>query len=71
MKRVVFKARLGDGPIQVVGDYEFSSEEWEEEMDIYGDIENWLGGPGSDWAYEAVHSDCLSYWSEIEEINAS
>lgn len=68
MTRVVFKAQLGDGPVQIVGDYEFSPEEWKEELfDFDDDEKNWLQNRGSDWAYEAVHSDCLNYWAELED----
>lgn len=66
MTRVVFKARLGDGPVQEVGSYEFDPEEWDEELDGR-EVEDWLQNTGADWAYEAVHSDCLNYWAELEE----
>lgn len=64
--RIIFKAQLGDGPVQVVGDYEPTPEEWAHEIESYGSQEDWLMNAGSDWAYEAVHSDCLSYWAEVE-----
>ena len=67
MKRIVFKARFGDGPIQEIGGYEFLPDEWEEELrDFDGSEEAWLQTRGGEWAYEAVHSDCLSYWAEVE-----
>jgi hypothetical protein len=67
MRRIVFKAQLGDGPVQEVGGYEFLPDEWEEELHDFGyDEESWLQNRGSDWAYEAVHSDCLRSWAEIE-----
>lgn len=65
--KVVFKASLADGPTQTVGQYVFDPYEWEEEMeDFDGDEEKWLQNRGIDWAYEAVHSDCLNYWAELE-----
>jgi hypothetical protein len=65
--KVVFKAALHDALPQIVGEYVFSSEEWEEEMSDYsGSEEDWLKNRGVDWAHEAVHSDCLNYWAEIE-----
>ena len=68
MKRVVFKAQLGDGPVQEVGGYEFLPDEWEEELaDFGGSSEDWLQNRGVDWAYEAVHLDCLNYWAEFED----
>lgn len=64
MIRVVFKAQLGDGPVQEVGGYEFLPDEWEETLN--GNTpEDWLQNGGADWAYEVVHSDCLSYWAEL------
>ena len=67
MKRVVFKAQLGDGPVQEVGGYEFLPDEWEQELHYHdGDEQSWLQNTGADWAYEAVHSDCLNYWAEFE-----
>jgi hypothetical protein len=66
--KVVFKARLGTGPVQVVGSYEMSDEEWEEELlDFDGDEESWLQNRGADWAYDAVRSDCLQEWAELEK----
>lgn len=68
MKKVVFKAQLGDGPVQEVGSYEFTEEEWKWETEEYDrSEEDWLQNTGSDWAYEAVHSDCLKYWAEKVE----
>ena len=67
MKRIIFKAKLGDGPVQVVGSYEMTQEEWEEEMESADDEETWLQNTGVDWAYEAVHSDCLEFWAEMGE----
>lgn len=66
MKRIVFKAQLGDGPVQDIGGYEFLPDEWEEELDGRTE-EEWLQNTGTDWAYEAVHSDCLNYWAEVED----
>lgn len=66
MIRIVFKARLGDGPVQEVGCYEFLPDEWEEELRGHTPDE-WLQSAGVDWAYAAVHSDCLSYWAERDE----
>lgn len=68
MKRIVFKAQLGDGPIQEIGSYEMLPDEWEHELiDFEGDEKSWLQNRGIDWAYEAVHSDCLKYWAEFDE----
>ena len=67
MVKIVFKARLGDGPIQVVGEYEPSPEEWPDELeDFEGSEQDWLANRGADWAYEAVRTDCLHEWAEIE-----
>jgi len=67
MKRIVFKAQLGDGPVQEVGGYEFLPDEWEKELHAFdGSEEAWLQNRGADWAYEAVHTDCLRYWAEVE-----
>ena len=66
-KRVIFKAQLWNGPIQEVGHYEFTPEEWEYELeDFDGDEKAWLDNRGADWAYEAVRSDCLREWAEFE-----
>lgn len=66
--KVIFYAKLGEGPTQVVGEYVFSQEEWEEEMeDFDGSQQNWLQNRGVDWAHEAVHSDCLNYWADLED----
>jgi len=67
MKKVIFKARLGaNAPVQIVGSYEFSDEEWAEELaDFDGDEQEWLQNRGAEWAYEAVRSDCLSEWAEF------
>lgn len=68
MKKVIFKAQLHDGPIQTVGSYKMSDEEWEEELEwMDGDEKKWLQNTGSDWAHEAVMSDCLNYWAEFDE----
>ncbi len=68
MKKLIFKAQLGNGPIQKIGSYEFLPEEWEEELeDFDGDEQGWLQNRGIDWAYEAVRSDCLVYWAEFEK----
>lgn len=66
MTRVVFKAQLGDGPVQEVGGYEFLPDEWEDYMRQYDSPEDWLQSAGADWAYDAVHTDCLKYWAEFE-----
>ena len=68
MVKILFKAQLGDGPVQIVGSYEMSDEEWAEEVEdsFDGTEQDWLQNRGSDWAYEAVHSDCLNYWAELE-----
>ena len=66
MKRVVFKAALGNGPVQEVGGYEFGEEEWEEELNGRTP-DDWLNNTGVDWAYDAVHTDCLRYWAEFED----
>jgi hypothetical protein len=67
VKRIVFKAQLGDGPVQEVGGYEFLPDEWEEELaDFDGSEAAWLQNRGVDWAYEAVRSDTLRYWAEVE-----
>ena len=64
--KIVYKAQLGDNaPVQIVGHYEIEDAEWENELSYYdGNKEEWLQNTGSDWAYEAVHSDCLRYWAE-------
>lgn len=68
MKRVIFKAQLGDGPVQEVGGYEFLPDEWEDELsDFDGSEDAWLTNRGIDWAYDTVHSDCLRCWAEFEE----
>ncbi len=64
MKKVLFKARLGNGPVHVVGQYEFTDEEWEEELKYSETEKDWLQNRGGDWAHDAVHSDCLEYWAE-------
>lgn len=67
MKRIVFKASLGlDGKEVVVGWYDMGDDEWEEELDGRDERE-WLQNTGADWAYEAVHTDCLNCWSELED----
>lgn len=68
MKRIVFKARLGGGPVQEVGGYEFLPDEWEEELRLSGFPEEraWLLNTGVDWAHEAA-LDKLRYWAEVEE----
>lgn len=64
--RIVFKARLGDGPVQVVGDADVY------EYDLNGgSLEEFLQNGGSDWAYEAVHSDTLRYWAEVAPSSGS
>ena len=69
MKRLMFKARLGkDAPIQTVGFYEFAEGELEEYLLDYNSEKDLVQNMGSDWAYEAVHSDCLEYWAELEEV---
>lgn len=65
--KLIFKARLGEnGPIQIVGSYELCQAEIDEYISD-GDIEDFLDNVGSDWAYEAVHTDCLDYWAEVEK----
>ncbi len=66
--KIVFKAAFRSGPTHIVGEYNFSDKEWEEEMsDFDGNEEDWRINRGVDWAYEAVHSDCLNYWAEIKK----
>lgn len=69
--KVVFKAQLGDGPIQIVGSYEMTDAEWSSELESYDSKEDWLQNTGSDWAYEAVHTDCLNYWAEEDNGSSS
>lgn len=59
--RIVFKARLGDlTPAVVVGAADVY------EYDLEGrTLEEFLINQGSDWAYEAVRTDCLTSWAEV------
>lgn len=66
--KIIYKARLGDGPIQIVGETEL--DDWVKEAYEITDeesLKNFLMNAGSDWAYEAVHSDCLDCWAEVSE----
>jgi len=65
--KIIFKARFRSGPTHIVGEYEMSEEEWEEELEDSTGVEDWLQNRGADWAYDAVHSDNLVCWAEIKE----
>lgn len=59
---VVFYAQLNGTDPVVTGEYEF----YEDDLGDRG-IEDFLKNTGVDWAYEAVHTDNLTYWAELKD----
>lgn len=64
-KKLVYKVRINDGPVQIFGEEEMD-EDWYNEAVGTEDEETWLNNTGYDWAYEALHSDPLQIWAEFE-----